>query len=551
MTQIRAPYRVVNGSDQFDPNQPRDEEGKWTIYRAGSNTESGLKPWASFTPEQETAKAYLDNPGFGGKTLRTIQAPNDRVLKVELRSRPALRKFAENIGLSREDADDWFDSGYQYPWEESKAVRQALTDSQYNWLQYEDDFPEGATTVVPIRQLEGAMDITQELAERESKEAENAKTYRVQNAKDWAKPFFARLLEPGLCSYKDTKNGIVLLRKETIDRCVHSFIGRPLVVKQGNEIRARLGRPEFIHQSTTPDNMKEIGHGYVTDVFYNSADGWWWCRGLADTDEAVAAISKVGKCSCGYKNTGPATPGGLWHDIPYNEEIVDFSGEHLAVVDSPRYEEATIRLNSKQPKENTMSMFKWIKKLASTTTGDDAAKAAAAQKAADDKAAAEAQTKLNAKNAEGAEDISGDTSFTVAGADGKPENVTLNQLIEAHNSKKNGTVDMDGDDEIMCNGKKYKINALVEAFDKWEKTNATMSDDDKKKENAKKEASDLAAAEAEKTRLKSLENATTGSKHFNVLAAARDTQPVEAAQHFNSKTEQLERGRQMFGSKKK
>lgn len=376
------------------------------------------------------------------------------------------------------------------------------------------------------------------------------------NAKDWARPFVARLLEPGLCSYEDSGCGKVLLRKETIDRCIRSFVGRPVVVKQGKKIKARLGRPEFVHAKTSPDNMKEIGHGYVTDVFYDAGDGWWYARGVVDTDEAVAAINKVGKCSCGYKNTGPATVGGLWHDIPYDEEIVEFSGEHLAVVDFPRYEEATIRLNSKNTSGSNMSSFKWIKKLASRVAGGDdaAAQAAAASKAAADKLAADAATKTNAKV--DAEDISGETSFDVPTADGKVETVTLAQLIDAHNAKRNSTTDVDGDDEIMCNGKKYKVNALVEAFDKWEKTNST---EEKKKvedaQNAKADAdakAQAAADAAEKKRLEDATNAKGGSRHFNVLLNARETAPApDAAAVLNTLEERLARGRSLYGSKKK
>ena len=36
-----------------------------------------------------------------------------------------------------------------------------------------------------------------------------------------------------------------------------------------------------------------------------------------------------------------------------------------------------------------------------------------------------------------------------------------------------GGVDIGMDDEVVCNGKSYKMNALVEAFDKWTKVNST------------------------------------------------------------------------------
>ncbi len=386
----------------------------------------------------------------------------------------------------------------------------------------------------------GASDLVAEVPSSSS-------NYRV-NAKDWAKPFTARLLEPGLCSYEDSGCGKVLLRKETIDRCVQSFIGRPVVVKQNR-------RGKFVHAKATPDNMKEIGHGYVTDVFYNAGDGWWYCRGLVDTEEAANAIKKVGKSSCGY-GVKSAGPGGLWHDIPYEEEILEFSGEHLAIVDSPRYEEATIRLNSKNQPAQNMNVFKWLKKkpASANNAGDAAAAPAAGDQSPEQKAAALLAAE-NAKKATGdGEDIDGETTITFLGLDGKPATASLAQLIEAHNSKLNG-VDIGMEDEVVCNGKSYKMNALVEAFDKWTKVNST--DGEKKKvedaQNAKTIEADKAAAAAlqDAEEKKKLETANNGkASHFNVLLNASNQPAAIERGPMNSLTERLARGRSLFGSKK-
>lgn len=326
------------------------------------------------------------------------------------------------------------------------------------------------------------------------------------NAKTWARPFTARLLEPGLVSYEDRGCGIALLRKQTIDRDIHNFIGRPVIIK---------------HSSTSPANMKEVGHGYVTEVFYNATDGWWYGKGVVDTDEAAEEINRRGFCSVGYKPTKNG-PGGSAHDMKYDEEILGFTGLHLAIVGNPRYEEATIRLNSKN---KTNMTIKWVKKIASAMTGggDDAAKAAAAL-AAKTKADADAAALLNAKN-DGA--ISGETTFEIPGAEaGKTVTVALNDLIEAYNGKS----DMDGEDEITCNGKTYKLNALLQAFDKWEIKNATDAEDAKKKEK---------------------ENGKAKVDHFKVLenAAARAPQVVVQGP-TGSLEEGLALGRKMFGTAK-
>jgi hypothetical protein len=363
-----------------------------------------------------------------------------------------------------------------------------------------------------------------------------------ENAKTWARPFTARLLEPGIVSYEDRGCGIALLRKETIDRDIHSFIGRPITYATNDR-----GRPVHPREKTTPENMKAQSHGYVTEVYYNAADGWWYGRGVCDTDEAASAINRVGFCSVGYEVTRTG-PGGVWHDIKYAEEILGFSGEHLAIVARPRYEEATIRLNAKNNKPNTI-MFKFWKKSASSKPSEaNAANAAAA----DSKAATTAATTV--ENASGVSEISPDSEIEVTDTEGKASKVTLGALIESHasveNAKKNG-VDMDADDEIRHNGKTYKVNALIEAFDKWERKNASdaAEEEAKKRENAsgkpEEEAKPATTAAAPATR----ENGKPD--HFRVLLnASTRPAPEPARRDFNSLDERLARGARMFGSGK-
>ena len=342
----------------------------------------------------------------------------------------------------------------------------------------------------------------------------------------------ARLLEPGLVSYRDQGCGESLVTKETLDRCVHTFVGRPVVLKtnaKGKRVHPRS------NAELNPQNMKEGGCGYISEVFYNSSDGWWYGKGVVDTDEAVAALQDPQGCSVGY-DVLRSGAGGKWHDIPYHDEIQDFSGMHLAIVDNPRYEAATIRLNAKQPK-NEMSMFKWFKKAApgAAVSADPAAPAAVATAPA----AAVTTPPVEVQNTAASDQISGESELEIPTADGKTEKVTLATLIEAHNAKKDGQ-DMDGEDEIRHNGKTYKVNALVEAFDLWtkEKTNAAEADEKAKKEKEEKE-------KAEK------QNATKPG-HFQVLLQARDNAPVVAVkQDFDTLAERLARGAAEFGSVKK
>lgn len=175
------------------------------------------------------------------------------------------------------------------------------------------------------------------------------------NAKTWANTFTARILEPGIVSYQDQDCGNALLKKETIDRCINSFVGRPLILARDN-----MGRPTLKHAKVRPVNLEKMADGYISAVEYNPTDGWWYAKGTVHNEEAKQAIREIGYVSCAYDVLDTAK-GGEYHNLPYNEEITAFEGEHLAIVAQPRYEEASIRLNAKNKTKTTM--FKWIKNI--------------------------------------------------------------------------------------------------------------------------------------------------------------------------------------------
>ena len=322
---------------------------------------------------------------------------------------------------------------------------------------------------------------------------ESVSKYRVStpdrhNAKAWARKFQARLLEPGIVSYEDVGCGKAYLTRETIDGSRDTFIGRPLVLT--NKLR---------HQKVTPKELEQHARGYITGTFWGD-DGWLWCDGIVHDDDAKDAINRVKFCSCAYTVLN-AGPGGEYHAIPYHEEILQFSGEHLAIVDKPRYEGATIRLNSKN--QPTMNPIKWIKKIASRQNATEAPAAPAA--------AAPVTTATNAKEGE-AQDITGETELEIPTREnGKTEKVKLETLVEVYNSREDG---LGADDTLEVDGKPVAVSAILAGY----KANAmkeceTETDEDKKKrENAEKEEDD---------KKKAKENAKAPS-HFRVLLNARN-----------------------------
>lgn len=341
------------------------------------------------------------------------------------------------------------------------------------------------------------------------------------NARTWANMFEARTLEPGIVSYEDVGHGVAFLPRETIARCMDTFVGKPLIY-----VRSKNGGGK--HKKITPADLENEARGYITGWF-EGTDGWFWTRGVVFDDEAKEAIGRLGLCSCGY-NVRAAGPGGEYHALKYHERIDEFCGEHLAVVDRPRYEGATIRLNSKA-KNTHMKLLFWKKSASrenATEAKPGAQPAAGAAPATTTEPAKPATEDPNART-NAAEEITGDTSFEIPTGEGdKTEKVTLAQLIEAHNARRNGA-DIDGDEEVdLGNGCKVKMNDLINAYNesKKAKTNATTEPAKPASEPAK-------------------------PSHFKVLLNARQNgQAVAAGKGApDSLEDRLARGNARYGTK--
>lgn len=154
---------------------------------------------------------------------------------------------------------------------------------------------------------------------------------RLNFAPATGKRFRCNFIEPGVVDYSDCKLGTELLRAATIDAALESFIGKPLTMG---------------HVPTNKPIPSNLIHGRIDKVGYDPESKMYFCEGPIETDEGRAAL-KARKPSCGYRvlSTGE---GGMSHNIPYERELTGIEFHHLAIVDNPRYEDATFRLNSKK-----------------------------------------------------------------------------------------------------------------------------------------------------------------------------------------------------------
>lgn len=160
----------------------------------------------------------------------------------------------------------------------------------------------------------------------------------------WPKLYSARFIEPGLARYSDI--GTLLIKKDALDNMAKSYVGKPVV--------------NVSHRDIALNDLRSQSDGYVTDVWYEPTDGWYYCSFLV-LDEATQrnCESKAYSVSCAYVPNSVSQDSGTWHNIPYDGEILNGEYSHLAIVDNPRYEGAHIICNSKG--DNTMNLKFWKK----------------------------------------------------------------------------------------------------------------------------------------------------------------------------------------------
>ena len=230
------------------------------------------------------------------------------------------------------------------------------------------------------------------------------------------KKYHATFIEPGVVSYEDVNEGKILVRGDALERMAKTFVGMP-VINFGH----RTISPEeaFDLSSEDRDNLAD---GVVSAV-EPGTDGWWVAHMMIWDEETQANIRDGYSVSCAYivEQTGP---GGTWHGIDYNAEITDGRYTHMAIVENPRYEGATIYENSKNKKEKKMGFFK--------------------------------KTEV---------DIDLENAF--AEIDGV--SVPVTELVNSYkleNEKKDEKEMVNEDDEVEVDGKKVKVSELIKSYKK-------------------------------------------------------------------------------------
>lgn len=152
----KAPSFDLEAAQEAADALPAEPSGRVRLYRASDR--DGIVAGAHFTPELESAVAYMDNPGFGGGSLKAYDVPRDYVLdiyKYEKRhgvgSQASLEEFAKELELPDPElqAERWRDAGYRNVFqvlENDRRNLDAVAGKMYDWVTFTDDFPQGAQT---------------------------------------------------------------------------------------------------------------------------------------------------------------------------------------------------------------------------------------------------------------------------------------------------------------------------------------------------------------------------------------------------------------------
>lgn len=183
-------------------------------------------------------------------------------------------------------------------------------------------------------------------------------------------PGVAEYQEPGKDPYR------VFLNEDTIRSMDPSFAGRPIFVEHVDSVNEDVGE------------LRKEADGWVSESFFNAADGKHWVKFIVVTEKALRAIENGMRLSNAYLPTTFGA-GGLWNGVSYAREVTGGEYEHLAIVGNPRYEESVIltpeqfkqynedkvvelkRLsNSKDPKGEKKMAFKLFKRTKVENSAD-------------------------------------------------------------------------------------------------------------------------------------------------------------------------------------
>jgi hypothetical protein len=349
---------------------------------------------------------------------------------------------------------------------------------------------------------------------------------KLKNANGSVKSVTIRHLEPGLVHYEylnDGKGATVLIQRPFLDRIRQSLVGKPIINRA--------------HRDIDPNAYKNgDADGIIIRAYNDPGDGWDYVEALVWDPATLDNIERGYSASCQYA-VNEWTDGGTYHNIAYEREALNGEYEHIAIVPQGRYEGVRILMNSKD-KGGTMKLKFWKK---------------------DDKEKAQNAMEIESEK-------------TVLEREGKE--IPLEAALSAYEAQEKAVADaaalanekpvLKETDTIEYKGKQVAVSVLTAAYEAQLKNESEASmkkaheDGDHKdkdlencpmcnkakNEHDEKEEAKKKAEDAEKAK-----NAAMKADRIDE-AGTRRRDPVDFAAPL-SMEEKAEKGREMFGSKKK
>lgn len=261
------------------------------------------------------------------------------------------------------------------------------------------------------------------------------------------KRYRALHITPGVVDYTDgDQRETVLVKKPALDQMNRSFLGKP-VFNFTHKVVDIKNAFDF-----TSEEIEEHAVGVISDVGYDVESGYYFADMMIWDDETQDNISK------GYGVSNAYIPdveqGGVYNNVPYDEEVIGGEYDHMAIVEEPRYEDVRIFENSKRGKPMKFKIV-WGKKKRE----QEAIKANAAAKAKEnmdpdkDKKKPDEEMELNADS-------------VLMGEDG--EEYPLSEMLEAwkksnmDDPEEKPTLNME--DTVDVDGKEVSVKELYDNY---------------------------------------------------------------------------------------
>lgn len=163
---------------------------------------------------------------------------------------------------------------------------------------------------------------------------------KIKNA--LPKSYRAFYIIPGLADYPENGIGTVLVQKPALDRIAPTYLGKPVVNLDHTD-----KEPEELFELSKNSKPEDFADGIIAATGYDGESGWHWMDFLVWDQDTITNIDENGfSVSCAYDVTESDTKGGTYNNLPYDEEVLDGVGLHLAIVPNPRYERSWIVKNS-------------------------------------------------------------------------------------------------------------------------------------------------------------------------------------------------------------